>query len=102
MSETYRDDTTELAVASDTTWLGLTGTVIEELATISAVALVTIGTLTLDSATVGDEVLSHTTRATTTETAAAGDEALGHLNAVQLASETVRVSESLRLSLIHI
>lgn len=94
----YRDDTTELAVASDTTWLGLTGNVIEELATISAVAMVTIGTLTLDSALVGDEVLSHTTRAATTETAAASDQALGQLSAVQLVSETVRISESLRHS----
>jgi len=95
MSETYRDDTTELAVASDTTWLGLTGAVVEELVTISAVALVTIGTLTLDSAMVSDDVVSHSTRATTTELATVSDEAPGQLSAVQLVSEAVRISESL-------
>lgn len=96
MSETYRDDTTELAVASDTTWLGLTGVIVEELATISAVALVTIGTLTLDNALVGDEVLSHTTRAEVVETAQAGDAVTTHLNAVQLVTETAQATDTVR------
>lgn len=96
MSETYRDDTTELAVASDTTWLGLTGVIIEELVTLSAVALVTIGTLTLDNALVADEVLSHTTRAEVVETAQASDEVLDQLRAVQLVIETAQAADTIR------
>lgn len=56
MSETYRDDTTELAVASDETWLGLRGVIVEELAVVSAVLLTGIGVTLSDSATASDEV----------------------------------------------
>ena len=56
MSETYRDDTAELAVVSDETWLGLKGVVVEELAVASAVLFFTVGVTLTDTATASDEV----------------------------------------------
>lgn len=56
MSETYRDDTAELAVASDETWLGLRGVIVEELAVASAALIFTVGVTLADTATASDEV----------------------------------------------
>lgn len=56
MAENYRDDTAELAVASDETWLGLRGVTVEELAVASAALIFTVGVTLSDTATASDEV----------------------------------------------
>jgi len=50
----YRDDSTDLAVASDSTWLGLSA-ITESAARIAAVLLVAIGVTHVDAATAADE-----------------------------------------------
>lgn len=96
----YRDDSNDTAVIGDETWLGLKNFLVEEFATISAVALVTIGTLVTDTAQAGDETWVETTRhSQVVETATASDETWDALKAKQLVVETRRVSESLTHSL---
>lgn len=56
MAENYRDDTAELAVASDETWLGLRGVIVEEMAVASAALIFTVGVTLTDTATASDEV----------------------------------------------
>jgi len=92
----YRDDSNDTAVISDETWLGLKGFIVEDFAKISAVALVTIVTLTTDTATAGDETWGAVTRSSqVVEAAQASDETWGQLHARQLVVEARRVSESL-------
>ena len=92
----YRDDSNDTAVISDESWLGLKNFIVEDLAKISAVALVTIGTLTTDTATAGDETWDVVTRSGhVVEAAQVSDETWGQLHAQQLVVETRRVSESL-------
>ena len=92
----YRDDSNDTAVISDETWLGLKHFIVEDFAKISAVALVTIGTLVTDTATAGDETWGAVTRSSqVVEAAQASDETWGQLHARQLVVETRRVSESL-------
>lgn len=50
----YRDDSTDLAVASDSTWLGLSA-IAESTARIAAVLLVAVGVLHTDGAAAADE-----------------------------------------------
>lgn len=52
----YRDDSTDLAVASDSTWLGLSA-ITESAARIAAVLLVAVGVLHTDGAAAADEAV---------------------------------------------
>ena len=92
----YRDDSNDTAVISDESWLGLKGFIVEDFAKISAVALITIATLTTDTATAGDETWGAVTRSSqVVEAVQASDETWGQLHARQLVVETRRVGESL-------
>jgi len=92
----YRDDSNDTAVIGEESWLGLKGFIVEDFAKISAVALVTIGTLTTDTATASDETWGAVTRSSqVVETVQASDETWGELHARQLVVETRRVSEAL-------
>lgn len=87
----YRDDSVDLAVASDSTWLGLSA-ITESAAQIAAVLLVAIGVLHADGATAADAVVDR--RIFLVEDAAqAAGEAPGRLRAAVLLAD---------LSLIHI
>lgn len=89
----YRDDSVDLAVASDSTWLGLSA-ITESAAQIAAVLLVAIGVLHADGATAADAVVDR--RIFLVEDAAqAAGEAPGRLRAAVLLADGARVTDSL-------
>lgn len=89
----YRDDSVDLAVASDSTWLGLSA-ITESAAKIAAVLLVAIGVLHADGATAADEVVDRRTFLVE-DVAQAADEAPGRMRAAVLLADSARVTDSL-------
>ena len=89
----YRDDSTDLAVASDSTWLGLSA-ITESAARIAAVLLVAIGVLHTDGAAAAEEVIDRRTY-TIEDVAQATDEAPGRMRAAVLLADSARVTDGL-------
>lgn len=92
MSETYRDDTQETAVASDSTWLGLTS-IVEDTAKAVATLIVCIGVLHTDSAVASDQVIDRASHMIA-DRAIASDTVTDHLFRKQLVVETAKVKDS--------
>ena len=89
----YRDDSVDLAVASDSTWLGLNA-LVESIARIAAVLLVAVGVLHTDGAVAAEEVIDRRTHAIE-DFAQAADEAPGRMRAAVLLADSARVTDSL-------
>ena len=89
----YRDDSVDLAVASDSTWLGLSA-ITESTARIAAVLLVAVGVLHTDGAAAAEEVIDRRTY-TIEDVAQATDEAPGRMRAAVLLADSARVTDSL-------
>lgn len=89
----YRDDSVDLAVASDSTWLGLSA-ITESTARIAAVLLVAIAVLHTDGAAAAEEVIDRRTY-TIEDVAQATDEAPGRMRAAVLLADSARVTDSL-------
>ena len=89
----YRDDSTDLAVASDSTWLGLRATT-ERAAMIAAVLLVAIGVLHTDGAAAAEEAVDRRIY-TIEDVAQATDEAPGRMRAAVLLADSARVTDGL-------
>ena len=89
----YRDDSTELAVASDSTWLGLSA-ITESAARIAAALLVAVGVLHTDGAAAAEEVIDRRTY-TIEDVAQATDEAPGRMRAAALLADSARVTDGL-------
>lgn len=100
MSE-YRDDTQETAVASDSTWLGLT-TITEEIARASSVVLFGLMVLHTSSAAASDEVIDSWSHLTT-EQVSVSDEVVDGLQATQLITDRIRATDGTtgRLTVVH-
>ena len=93
MSETYRDDTQETAVASDSTWLGL-ASIVEDTAKIFATLIVGIGVLHVDSAIASDQVIDRSSHMIVDQ-AQASDAVTDHLLSKQLVVENVKAKDGL-------
>jgi hypothetical protein len=89
----YRDDSTDLAVASDSTWLGLSA-ITESAARIAAVLLVAIGVLHTDGAAAAEEAVDRRIY-TIEDVAQATDEAPGRMRAAVLLADSARVTDGL-------
>ena len=89
----YRDDSTDLAVASDSTWLGLSA-ITESTARIAAVLLVAVGVLHTDGAAAAEEVIDRRTY-TIEDVAQATDEVPGRMRAAVLLADSARVTDGL-------
>lgn len=89
----YRDDSVDLAVASDSTWLGLNA-LVESIARIAAVLVVAVGVLHTDGAVAAEEVIDRRTH-TLEDFAQAADEAPGRMRAAVLLADSARVTDSL-------
>ena len=89
----YRDDSVEIAVASDSTWLGLSA-ITESTARIAAVLLVAVGVLHTDGAAAAEEVIDRRTY-TIEDVAQATDEAPGRMRAAVLLADSARVTDGL-------
>lgn len=89
----YRDDSTDLAVASDSTWLGLSA-ITESAAMIAAVLLVAIGVLHTDGAAAAEEAVDRRIY-TIEDVAQATDEAPGRMRAAVLLADSARVTDGL-------
>ena len=87
----YRDDSTDLAVASDSTWLGLSA-ITESAARIAAVLLVAIGVLHTDGAAAAEEAVDRRIY-TIEDVAQATDEAPGRMRAAVLLADSARVTD---------
>ena len=92
----YRDDSVDLAVASDSTWLGLSA-ITESTARIAAVLLVAVGVLHTDGAAAAEEVIDRRTY-TIEDVAQATDEAPGRMRAAVLLADSARVRRSISRS----
>ena len=89
----YRDDSTDLAVASDSTWLGLSA-ITESAARIAAVLLVAIGVTHVDAATAADEAADR--RIFLVQDAAqVADAAPDRLHAAVLVADGARMTDGL-------
>lgn len=97
----YQDDTQETAVASDSTWGGLSQ-ITDELAYVTAALVFGLTTLNTDSAQAADEVFD-SRRTIVVEAAAATDQAPGILSAEVLIVETRKAVDLVlpRLSVLH-
>ena len=97
----YRDDSTDLAVASDSTWLGLSA-ITESAARIAAVLLVAIGVLHTDGAAAAEEAVDRRIY-TIEDVAQATDEAPGRMRAAVLVADGARTTDDLSgvRSLLH-
>lgn len=89
----YRDDSVDLAVASDSTWLGL-NVIAESAAKIAAVLLVAIGVMHADGATAAEDVVDRRTY-TIEDVAQAADEAPGRMRAAVLLADSALVTDGL-------
>lgn len=87
----YRDDSHDIAVASDSTWLGLTG-IIEDTAKAVATMIVCIGVLHTDSALASDQVIDRSSHMIV-EQAQASDTVTDQLFSKQLVIENATVKD---------
>lgn len=87
----YRDDSHDIAVASDSTWAGLTS-IVEDTAKAVATLIVCIGVLHTDSAVASDQVIDRSSHMIV-EQAQASDTVTDHLLSKQLVIEKAKVKD---------